>query len=73
MTFSFIESEDQLRYEQRGSNAVLLNQQRAQVRVAAFGDAAQIGFAAAGILSGRQAQPGTKLRAVAELFEIAPL
>ena len=44
-----------------------LDQQRAQVGVASFGDATQIALAAAGVLTRRQADPGTELGAVLEL------
>ena len=47
-----------------------LDQQRAQVVVAAFGDAPQTGLAAAGVLAWHQAQPGAELVAALELLEV---
>lgn len=47
-----------------------LYQQSAQVAATALGDAAQAGFAAAGILLWRQSQPGAELGAVLELLEV---
>ncbi len=47
-----------------------LDQQRAQVGVAALGDAAQAGLAAAGVLARRQADPRAELSAVPELPEV---
>ena len=47
-----------------------LYQQAAQVVIAAFGDAAQIGLAAAGILFRCQPQPGTELSCILELLEV---
>jgi hypothetical protein len=38
-----------------------LDQQRAQVVVAAFGDASQAGLAAGGVLAGYQTEPGAEL------------
>ncbi len=58
---------------QRGlqGRARTLYQQAAQVGVAAPGDTAQLGLAAAGILPGRQAYPGRKLPAILEVVGIA--
>ncbi len=49
-----------------------LDQQGAQVGVAAFGDRAQATLAAAGVLFGREAEPGAELGAALELLEVAP-
>ena len=48
-----------------------LDQQRAQVVVAALGDAPQTGLAAAGVLARHHAQPGAELVAALELLEVA--
>src|SRR5258706_6237065 len=53
----------------RGARA--LEQQRAQIRVALFGDAAQAGLAAAALLFGHRADPGGKLAAVLEQVSVA--
>ena len=48
-----------------------LDQQAAQVVVAAFGDAAQVVLAAARMLARHQADPGTERCAAPELLEVA--
>ena len=48
-----------------------LDQQGAQVSVAAFGDGAQPVLAATGMLLWHQAEPGGELRATAELLKVA--
>ena len=64
---------DPVRASVRGQHRRLgaLDQQRAQVGVASLGDAAQPGLAAAGVLPGRQPDPGAELRTVLELLEVA--
>ena len=47
-----------------------LHQQSAQVTIASLGDGSEVGFASAGILSGRQPKPGGKLGTVLELLEL---
>ena len=48
-----------------------LDQQRAQIVVAALGDTPQAGLAAGGVLARHDAQPGTKLPAGLELIEVS--
>ena len=48
-----------------------LYQQGAQVTVASLGDGSEVGFASAGILSGRQPKPGGKLCTLPKLLEVA--